>query len=246
MIKLEYINKDDLLIQLENYKILFAYHSNKIENDQVNYHDTREIFENDRVVNYTGDLRTLMEIQNQKNCFQWMIDQIINKVPMTIIFIKKLHYELTQGTYDERRYLVNNERPGEFKKHDYVTGINEVGSSPENVQQDLEELLSELEEFEGKDVLTIAAYFHASFEMIHPFADGNGRVGRTLLNYYLMTHGIAPLIIYEQDRKLYYECLEAFDTQGDLEPLIEFIKYEQEKTWSKKKTKQVQLKSLIL
>lgn len=51
----------------------------------------------------------------------------------------------------------------------------------------------ELNEFGGKDIL-LAAYFHASFENIHPFADGNGQVGRTLLNYYLMIHNEPPVI----------------------------------------------------
>lgn len=97
---------------------------------------------------------------------------------------------------------------------------------------------------EGKDVLTIAAYFHACFENIHPFADGNGRVGRTLLNYYLLTHNVSPVIIYEEDCKEYYRSLERFDTDADLQPLKDFIVREQEKTWTRERRKAVSLKDV--
>lgn len=134
------------------------------------------------------------------------------------------------------RYNVKKERPGEFKKHDYVTGINEVGSLPENVEQDLIELLNEINGYQGNDYFTVGVYLHAMFENIHPFADGNGRVGRTLMNYYFMIHNIAPVIIFNDDKKLYYETLEAFDKEdSDLDPLKKFVLYEQEKTWNKKK-----------
>ena len=63
--------------------------------------------------------------------------------------------------------------------------------------------------------------------------DGNGRTGRTLLNYYLMTHNHPPLIVYDQDKKLYYECLEKYDAEETIAPLTEFLKYETEKTWEK-------------
>ena len=65
----------DLEIALSNFQILFAYNSNKIENPATTYHDTREIFENGRVKNYSGDLRTLFEIQNQKDCQKCLMDK---------------------------------------------------------------------------------------------------------------------------------------------------------------------------
>jgi Fic family protein len=107
------------------------------------------------------------------------------------------------------------ERPGEFKKHDYVTGIAEVGSLPEDVEKDLTELLEELADYEGRDVLKAAAYFHARFEYIHPFADGNGRVGRTLLNYWLMTRGHPPVIVHDEDKRAYYGALSRYDEAED-------------------------------
>lgn len=152
---------------------------------------------------------------------------------------------MTKGIYDERRYTVNKERPGEFKKHDYVTGVHEVGSYPEYVEDDLIDLLEEINSYKGENYLTVVSYFHAMFENIHPFADGNGRVGRTLLNYYLLIRGIKPIIIYDEDKKLYYECLEKFDVDNDITSLREFIKYQQEKTWKLRENKRITLKEVL-
>lgn len=218
---------------LDNFRILFAYHSGKIENNEITYHDTREIFENGKVVGYTGSPRTLFEQQNQKQCYEYLKERIISRDPLTLELVCEIHRILTAGTYDERRYIENQERPGEFKKHDYVTGIHEVGSAVENVEQDLAELLDEVNNFSGREILKAAAYLHARFEYIHPFADGNGRVGRTLMNYFLMINYHPPLIIYNEDKGLYYECLRKYDEDENLEPLHEFIRYETEKTWAK-------------
>ncbi|MHB1042474.1 MAG: Fic family protein [Eubacteriales bacterium] len=218
---------------LDSFRVLFAFHSGKIENEEINYHDTREIFENGRVMNYTGSPRTLFEQQNQKLCYEVLKEKIVKKEPLSVELVKEIHRTLTGGTYDERRYIENEERPGEFKKHDYMTGIHEVGSTAEDVESDLTELIDEVSAYEGKDVLKAATYLHARFEFIHPFADGNGRAGRTLMNYYLMTRNHPPLIVYDEDKRMYYECLQKYDETEDLNPLYEFLKYETEKTWEK-------------
>jgi Fic family protein len=147
--------------------------------------------------------------------------------------IKEIHQILTGGTYDEHRYIVNEERPGQFKKHDYVTDVHEVGTAAANVANELAELVAEVNGYEGKDVLKAATYLHARFEFIHPFADGNGRVGRTLMNYYLMTHDHPPLIVYNEDKRMYYEFLEKYDEIEELNPLYEFFQIETKKTWGK-------------
>lgn len=244
MRRIYYRNRDELDAMLTDFRILFAYHSNRIENEDTDYHDTRDVFENGKVYGYTGDPRTLFEIQDQRDCYYLLLDRIVAREPLSISLIREIHFELTKGTYDARRYIVNGERPGEFKHHDYVTGRHEVGSYPEDVEQDLQDLISEIIDNEGNDVLTIAAYFHACFENIHPFADGNGRVGRTLLNYYLLTHNVSPVIIYEEDRKEYYRSLERFDTDADLQPLKDFIVREQDKTWTRERRKAVSLKDV--
>jgi len=223
----------DLEQHLYNFKILFAYNSGKIENPEINYHDTREIFENGRVCSFTGDVRTLFEQQNQKDCYEILKVKIIDKEKLSLDLIQAVHFELCKGTYDERRYLENGEKPGEFKKRDYVVGLNEVGSPAEDVEQDLQELIDEINNYKDGDILKIAAYFHANFENIHPFADGNGRVGRTLLNYFLMLNSHPPVIIYEEDKKIYYEALRIFDEKLVIADLYNFLKDQCVKTWGR-------------
>jgi len=98
-------------------------------------------------------------------------------------------------------------------------------------------MLLEMKEFETKvtvdNVLTVATYFHANFEAIHPFTSGNGRTGRTLLNYYLLIHNHPPLIVYEEDKRLYYDSLQKYDEIGEIASLKEFFKCQTEKTWEK-------------
>jgi Fic family protein len=230
----------DIDHRLDSFRILFAYNSGKIENSEITYNDTHEVFENGRVLNYTGQPRTLFELTNQKLCYEFLKPKLASREPLSIALVKEIHAVLTSGTYDERRFVEQGERPGEFKKHDYVTGIEEVGSLPEDVEADLAELLDELAEYKDKDPLKVAAYFHTRFEYIHPFADGNGRVGRTLLNYYLMTHDHPPLVIYDEDKNAYYDALHAYDVAEELEPMAAFLREQTQRTWEKALQRQQQ------
>ena len=223
----------DLDKYLHNFRILFAYHSGRIENDEITWHDTREIFKNGRVTGFTGNPRALFEQQNQRLCYEYMKEKIINRAPIDLDLVKEVHRILTAGTYDERRYIENKERPDEFKKHDYVTGIYEVGSAPEDVEGELADLIAEIGEYSGADILKSAAYFHGKFEFIHPFADGNGRVGRTLLNYYLMIKDHPPLIVKDEEKEKYYKALQMYDEKEDLAPLYKFLKNAVAQTWAK-------------
>lgn len=82
-------DSDDLRNILNGHIINFAYHSGKIENPNTSYDDTREIFENDAVCNYTGDLRTLYEIRNAKDAINIVLDVFDKHQPLTEEFIKK-------------------------------------------------------------------------------------------------------------------------------------------------------------
>ena len=218
----------ELAEALNSHSTLFAYHSGKIENENITYHDTREIFEHDGVTGYTGDLRTLFEIRNAKEANERFLTAFQEKHSLDESLIRELQMLLTQNTYDTRRWQLG-ERPGEYKHHDFVTGKEEIGAAPEEIS----ELLLELQEVENRSALTAAAYFHAKFENIHPFADGNGRVGRLAMNYFLGLQDHPPVIIHEEDRKGYYAALEAWDVRQDLEPLREFLKGQTGKTWEK-------------
>ena len=222
---------------LNSHSIAFAYHSGRIENEQITYNDTREIFEHDGVVSYTGDLRTLFEIRNARDANELLLSAFDARRPLNEELVKHFQFCLTQNTYDTRRWKLG-ERPGEYKKHDFVTGKTEVGASPEDVQEEISELLSELTDIPAEKALTAAAYFHAKFENIHPFADGNGRTGRLAMNYLLLMNNHPPIIIHEEDRKDYYAALEAWDERQELNTLTFFLREQTVKTWIRQITKQ--------
>lgn len=230
---------------LSNFRIIFAYHSGVIENPEITYHNTREIFENGKVVNYTGELRTIFEMQNQKICYDFLKDKIIEKKPLSLEFIKEIHKNLMQGTYDERRFL-RGERPGEFKKHDYVVG-NDQGALPEEVPEELQELCEELLQISdrGENIFKAAAYLHCKFENIHPFADGNGRVGRTLVNYYLMIHDYPPMVVYNETKDKYYKALGHYDETGEINQFVDYMKESIEQSWERKPTQEKKLKDVL-
>ena len=176
--KIDSIEKLDQ--QLSNFRITFAYNSGTIENPQITYHATREVFENGKVINFCGDTQTIFEIENQKKCYNFLASKIITKDPITPEFIKEIHYQLMQGAYDERRWA-RGERPGQYK--------------------------------------------------IHAFADVNGRVGRTLMNYYLMINNYPPLVVYSETKDQYYKALDHYDNTGDITPFLNYMKKSLEKTW---------------
>ncbi len=104
----------ELAEALNGHSIAFAYHSARIENENVTWHDTREIFEHDGVTSYTGDLRTLFEIRNGRDAHELFLNAFQQKRPFDERFLKDLQKCLTQNTYDTRRWQLG-ELPGEFK-----------------------------------------------------------------------------------------------------------------------------------
>ncbi len=222
---------EDIDRELDSVKVNFAFQSGRLTNPQITYRDTVSIFEKDSVTEYTGVVRSLLEQRNQRLCYEFTRAKLVERAPLDIPLVLEVHRLLTNGTYDEGRYIANGERPGEFKKHDYGIGLHGVGVPADRVEREVGSLLDEVNSYTGPWILKAAAYFHARFEHLHPFADGNGRVGRTLLNYYLMQHDHPPLVIHEESRDKYFAALTAYDEQEDIGPLEDFLRGQTEKTW---------------
>ena len=143
----------DLEEAFNGHVISFAYNSGNIENPNVTYHDTREIFEHDGVTRYTGDIRTLFEIRNAKLANEYFFAAFNERKPIDENLIKEIQKRLTLNTYDPLRWK-KGERPGEYKKGDYVTGKNETGAWPEDVPDEMQELIEDIGDVDDKNALT--------------------------------------------------------------------------------------------
>lgn len=210
--------------------------SNNIDSETVDSDVAREVMIFGTVHKYTGSLLVLTELSNASMCHNLMCKRFEERAPITLDFIREIHATMMAGCYDKRRYIELEERPGLFKKHDFVVGKDEIGVDPEDIEEELQFLLDELKTFQEEhngptSVLLAGAYFHAKFECIHPFADGNGRVGRLLLNYWLVMNNHPPVTVFSSDKEKYYEVLQAYVDSEDLKPLYSFLQEQTVRTW---------------
>lgn len=183
-------------------QIELTYNSNHIEGSRLTHDQTRYIFETNTIGIDGGSVKVddIVETVNHFKCIDMIIESA--KKPITETFIKELHRTLKSGTTDARQDW--------FAVGDYKRLPNTVGdmftAQPEEVAQKMKELLFEYNAKKEKtfdDLLD----FHYKFECIHPFQDGNGRIGRLLLFKECLKYNIVPFIIDEELKLFYYRGL---------------------------------------
>jgi len=220
---------------INKFFLKFTYSSNKIENNETRLRDVDTIFKGEKVTNFKGNKKTIIEIENHKNlCGKIFELAKINNSKLSIDLIKDFHKVLMKDCFTEN-LLIKGEKPGEFKKGDYIVGLHDVGVSPLEVEENLNSLINEINDVKINDdnALKIVSYFHCWFESIHPFADGNGRVGRMLLNYILIGNNLPPIVLFESDREVYYLALEYFNQTQEINKMVDFLEDQAYKTWIK-------------
>ncbi|KAA8667984.1 Fic family protein [Clostridium sp. MT-14] len=220
---------------LDRFFLKFTYASNKIENNETRLRDVETIFKGEKVTDFKGDKKTLVEIENHRELCKNILE-LSKKYnsKLSIDLIKKVHYSLMKDCFSEK-LLGKGEKPGEFKKGDYIVGLHDVGVAPEEVEENLDSLIKEINEvkIDEDNALVVVGYFHCWFETIHPFADGNGRTGRMLVNYLLMGNDFPPVVLFESDREEYYLALEYFNETQEISKMVNFLEDEAYKTWIK-------------
>ena len=187
-------------------QIEFTYNSNHIEGSRLTHDQTRYIFETNTIGIGGGSVKVddIVETANHFRCIDLIMENA--KRPISEALIKELHRTLKNGTTDARQDW--------FAVGDYKRLPNTVGNMdttlPEDVPQKIQELLFEYNAKKEKtfdDLLD----FHYKFECIHPFQDGNGRVGRLLLFKDCLKHDIVPFIIDEELKLFYYRGLKEWN-----------------------------------
>ena len=189
-------------------QIDLTYNSNHIEGSRLTHEQTRYIFETNTigVENEALNVDDVIETVNHFRCIDMIIDHA--KAVLTEKFIKELHMTLKSGTSDSRKDW--------FAVGDYKKLPNEVGGMetalPEEVDNKMKALLTEYKAKEGKTLEDILD-FHVKFERIHPFQDGNGRVGRLIMFKECLKYNIVPFIIEDSLKIFYYRGLKEWDNE---------------------------------
>lgn len=179
-------------------QIDLTYNSNRIEGSKLTHDQTRYIFETNTVgaSKESVNVDDIIETSNHFRCIDLIIDKAKTKLTQTLI--RELHFLLKSGTSDSRKDWFN---VGEYKRLPNEVGGNET-CPPKEVAFRMKELLFEYHNIETKTIENIID-FHYQFEIIHPFQDGNGRVGRLIMFKECLANNIVPFII-DEDLKLFY------------------------------------------
>lgn len=183
-----------------------AYNSNRIEGSRLSREHTRNLFETKTLIAAKDEAIRADDVVETMNHFR-AFDHVLSgaEEALTEEFIKHLHFILKAGTSDAGMEWF---RVGEYKKVANIVGGHET-SAPEDVPRDIRDLLERYEEASSHDIDSILA-FHERFESIHPFQDGNGRVGRLILFKECLRQGVVPFIIDSEHKDFYYRGLRMY------------------------------------
>ena len=191
-------------------QVSFAYNTNHIEGSTLTEEQTRYIFETNTIL-FEGDtiakVDDILETANHFKLVDYMLDVADKK--LTEKMIKEFHKILKEGTSDSRVEWFN---VGEYKQRANTIGSGIKTTSPNNVEKEMIRLMdwyNSLKQVTAKEIIE----FHYRFECIHPFQDGNGRIGRIIMFKECLKNNIIPFIIQDVDKLFYYRGLKEYKSE---------------------------------
>jgi Fic family protein len=197
----------------DQFILKLTYHSNSIEGSTLTEPDTAAIlFDNAALPNKS--LTEQLEAKNHQTALNYLLVHISKKEKIDENFVLKLH-----------GILMNGVRPdaGAYRNHAVrITGVNLPTANYLSVPKLMPEVMARADE-KTKDAIALCAIVHSKFEQIHPFSDGNGRVGRLLMNAMLLGANFPPAIIRQEQKQLYYTFLYKAQAKNDLSQLENFL-----------------------
>ncbi len=213
--------KEELIIQkniglsgnlYHKTQLEFAYNTNHIEGSTITPDETASIYDTGTILTTTDKVIVLKDATETKNhftLFKYMLETI--EEPLTEDMIKKFHFILKEGT------LTDNEKKwfniGEYKgKKNFVGSIKTT--SPNDVAQEMRNLLNSYNKLSKKSIEDIID-FHVKFETIHPFQDGNGRVGRMIMFRECLTNDIMPFYIEDRNKDFYIRGIKEYQLHNE-------------------------------
>ena len=201
---------------------LLAYNSNKMEGSTLTEEQTASLFDNGTLPK-SDDYYRAKDVEEMNGHFL-MFNKMLDTLNETLTqeLIKQFHYELKSGVFEDR---ANGYAIGEYKQRPNMIGIYQT-VRPEKVAQEMYLLM----DWYGNQKVNIPvlAEFHARYEIIHPFQDGNGRTGRLILFRECLKNEIVPVVIEDANRNEYLEALKEYREEKKMYKLIKLFEKEQQ------------------
>lgn len=200
------INKESLISLISEAEVAEqVYNSNAIENSTLTLEETEKILLAIDLDRYISE-REIFEAKNLGKVVSY-INKKAKEQELNLEVILSLHKMLISNIRDDvaGRFRAENE---------YVRVGSHIAPNPKEVKDRLEKMLAEYNAASHESIIKRIARLHLTFEYIHPFVDGNGRIGRVINNYLLIREGFVPINIKFIDRKKYYEAFKEFDEKG--------------------------------
>ncbi|MBI5413843.1 Fic family protein [Candidatus Peregrinibacteria bacterium] len=197
----------------DTFTLKLIYNSNRLEGSTLTEPDTAAILF-DNVAIPDKSLTEQLEAKNHQTALNYLFDHILKNGELNENLILKLH-----------SILMNGIRPdaGLYRRHAVrILGVNLPTANHLKIPQLMPALMIQLNE-KTNDIIALSAKIHAHFEQIHPFSDGNGRIGRLLMVAMLLKANMTPAVIKQERKKLYYTYLHKAQTKNDQSQLENFI-----------------------
>lgn len=198
---------------LDQFLLSLTYNSNKIEGSTLSEDETADILFRNRSIPNKSIIEQL-EVRNHQAALQYLFTSLQKKESITEKLILKLHGILMNGIRDDA---------GLYRNHGVrIVGSNVPTANPLKVPGLMVQIVRDIHA-KHADTLGHVAKIHARFEQIHPFSDGNGRVGRMILTAMLLQKNIAPANIKQEEKQIYYTCLRRAQLKNDTTQLEDFL-----------------------
>lgn len=202
---------------LRSFTIYSTYHTDAIEGSTMTYADVEKVLSDNNRVLANKTAREQFEARNHRAALYFLLDELNDRgedFTWTVDLILNVHLRLMNA-------IISN--AGRLREHGVmILGSRVVLTEAEEVPGRLEEMVRLLNE-ESEDFFGQLARTHADFEQIHPFSDGNGRVGRLILVVQALKEGIMPPLVLKERKKVYHKYLEVAQREGDYEALKKFL-----------------------
>ncbi len=197
----------------KDFELTFTHNSTAIEGNTLTLLETKVLLE-DGISIGGKELREIYEVVNHKKAYGYVKKCIEEIRLLDETIVKDIHEMLTAGIIQGGIYRNQEVR---------ISGAGHVPPAGNDMYFQIKNFFTDLQYKQDMNPIELAAWTHAEFVRIHPFIDGNGRTSRLIMNYQLMIHGFLPISIAKEDRLNYYNALEEYAVNGNLDLFVDLI-----------------------